>query len=128
MPISLVIEIITAVCFFTHDIILLPPKIRICLLITGVVSLILCYNFENAINIWYVFGSIGASSILIPFLGLLFINDYNVKYESIVILLPLIISSIWFMYGAPFGIDPLFPGILISILLNLLLFNKNKTY
>ena len=69
--------------------------IRICLLITGVVSLILCYNFENAINIWYVFGSIGASSILIPFLGLLFINGYNVKYESIVILLPLLI----FIFG-----------------------------
>ena len=88
------------------------------LIITGISSFILCYYFENAINMWYVFGSIAASTLLVPFIILLYYNKYQFIKSKLIIVVPLTVSILWFVLGSPLNIDPLYPGIFISIILN----------
>ena len=71
-------------------------------------------NFSNVIDIWYLSGTIGASVILIPFINSLFFN-YKTRYPEILMIIPLISSSIWIYLKNPFSIDASLHGILTSI-------------
>ena len=86
---------------------------RIGIVLSAAISIILSIYFKNALDIWYVTGSFAVSSILIPLIGI-FINKKT--YRPITtIALPVVTTSIWFLY-APYQIDPMYPGIAVSII------------
>ncbi len=91
---------------------------RIGLLITSIIAVVICISFNKVINIWYVFGSIGASSLLIPLIKIIFNPNYRIAYPAITLIVPAAIASIWIYLGYPYNIDPIFPGIVISCILN----------
>ena len=82
--------------------------------VTAISSFVIVNNFNNVIDIWYLSGTIGASVILIPFINSLFFH-YKTRYPEILMLIPLISSSIWIYLKNPFSIDALYIGILTSI-------------
>ena len=96
---------------------------RIGLLITSVIAVIICILFNKAIDVWYIFGSIGASSILIPLIKIIFKPDYKISYPTLTLIAPVAIASVWIYLGYPYNIDPIFPGIISSFILNNLFTN-----
>tara|TARA_Y100000996_G_scaffold405851_1_gene381512 strand:- start:230 stop:1009 length:780 start_codon:yes stop_codon:yes gene_type:complete len=90
---------------------------KLALLTIGVISYIIAINFKFVIDIWYIFGSIAASSLLIPFLFSIFNSNKTIKYPILTLSLPILISSIWIYLKYPFGIDLMYPGILVSAIL-----------
>ena len=91
---------------------------RIGLLITSIIAVVICISFNKVIDIWYVFGSIGASSLLIPLIKIIFNTDYKINYPTMTLIMPAAIASIWIYLGYPYNIDPIFPGMLSSFILN----------
>ena len=91
---------------------------RIGLLITSIIAVVICISFNKVIDIWYVFGSIGASSLLIPLIKIIFNTDYKINYPTMTLIMPAAIASVWIYLGYPYNIDPIFPGILSSFILN----------
>ena len=89
------------------------------LLLTSIIALIIIFFFDNAIDIWYVFGSIAASSILIPFL--LLVYDFKkTKHPMVCLILPIISCMIWALIGYPYNLDSIYPGLLVSLIINYL--------
>jgi len=103
-------------------------SIRIGMIFTSAISIILVHTFKSAINLWYVAGSYGVSSLLVPLIVALFKLD-KVKVPTMLILIPFIITSLWFLYGLsrgnyihatyPLNLEPMYPGLLSSVLLYL---------
>ena len=106
----------------SHDLIDKKNKInnKIVLIFIGAISYIISINFSFVIDIWYIFGSIAAASILIPFLLILFKPNKTIKYPNTTLLIPILISIIWIFLDYPYGIDLMYPGIFISSLLCLI--------
>ncbi len=96
---------------------------RYSLFIIGIVSFIIATNFNHVVDVWYIFGSLAASSLLIPFLLLIFKPNRIIKYPIFSMILPLITGFIWFYFEYPFGIDIMYPGLLIS---GILCMNSNE--
>ena len=90
---------------------------QIGLLFTSITTLIIIFFFNRAIDIWYVFGSIAASAILIPFLLLIY-NFKKIKRPTICLILPIISCVFWIYAGYPYNIDAIYPGLLTSIITN----------
>tara|TARA_Y100001970_G_scaffold139103_1_gene171111 strand:+ start:1946 stop:3244 length:1299 start_codon:yes stop_codon:yes gene_type:complete len=90
---------------------------QIGLLFTSIIALIIIFFFNRAIDIWYVFGSIAASAILIPFLLLIY-NFKRIKRPAICLILPIISCAFWIYAGYPYNIDAIYPGLLTSIIAN----------
>ena len=88
------------------------------LVATSLISVIICISFKNVIDIWYVFGTIGASSILIPLLNIILNPNYKIKHPTLTILTPIAVVLIWSYLGTPYGIDAIFPGLFCSMILN----------
>tara|TARA_B100000029_G_scaffold509126_1_gene597583 strand:+ start:105 stop:824 length:720 start_codon:yes stop_codon:yes gene_type:complete len=97
---------------------------QIGLLVTGFLSYLIILNFKNVVDIWYVFGSIAASTILIPFLLLIFYPNKRLKLPFTTIIIPLIIAIIWLLLEYPFGLDLMYPGILSSCVLSYFLLDR----
>ena len=91
---------------------------RIGLLITSIIAVVICISFNKVIDIWYVFGSIGASSLLIPLIKIIFNPNYRIAYPALTLIIPAAIASGWIYLGYPYNIDPIFPGMLSSFILN----------
>ena len=91
---------------------------RIGLLITSIIAVVICISFNKVIDIWYVFGSIGASSLLIPLIKIIFNPNYRIAYPALTLIIPAAIASGWIYLGYPQNIDPIFPGMLSSFILN----------
>jgi len=98
-------------------------SVQIGLLVTALLSYIIIYKFNEIVNIWYVFGSIGGATILIPFLFILFKRKN--QYPLISIIIPLFISLLWIFYEYPFNIDLMYPGFFVSLVLNYFLSAKS---
>ncbi len=84
---------------------------KIGILISGVISVILATFFKNAVDIWYVTGSFGASALLIPMLCCLY--KRRVGQPLLFILIPLVVTGAWFVSGNT-AVDPMYPGMLSS--------------
>ena len=91
---------------------------RIGLLMTSIIAVIICISFKEAIDVWYIFGSIGASSILIPLIKIIFNPHYKISYPTLTLIIPVAIACLWIYLGYPYNIDPIFPGIISSFILN----------
>ena len=93
-------------------------KVQIGVIITSIISLLIVFYFKNVIDIWYIFGSIGASSILIPLMKLFNNPKKRIFYPILTLAIPALICFIWIILGNPFGIDCLYPGIITSLCIN----------
>ena len=90
---------------------------KIALILTGIISYIIAINFNFVIDIWYIFGSIAASTLLIPFLMILFKPNKLLIYPIVTLLLPIGVSLLWIYLEYPYGLDLMYPGIIVSGLL-----------
>ena len=90
---------------------------KIALILTGIISYIIAINFNFVIDIWYIFGSIAASTLLIPFLMILFKPKKSLHYPIVTLSLPICVSLLWIYLNYPYGIDLMYPGIIVSSLL-----------
>ena len=93
---------------------------KLTLILIGIISYVIAINFSFVIDIWYIFGSIAASSILIPFLLMIFKPNKTIKYPNTTLLMPILISFLWIYLEYPYNIDLMYPGIFISSLLCLI--------
>ena len=98
-------------------------NLNVGLTITGVFSIIMCYYFREAIGYWYIFGTISASTIMIPFIFLLYNDNYYIEKPLLTLLLPLSIAVLCIITKS---IEPIYPGIISSLILTLFNSTKNK--
>lgn len=96
--------------------------------ITILASITLAMLFEHVVDIWYMVGSFTVPTLLIPLIAGL----YNIKLKNtfIIMSIPMLTSIIWYLCGKInqsmniFTIlDPMYPGILISLILYLININ-----
>ena len=96
--------------------------------ITILASITLAMLFEHVVDIWYMVGSFTVPTLLIPLIAGL----YNIKLKNtfIIMSIPMLTSIIWYLCGKMnqsiniFTIlDPMYPGILISLILYLININ-----
>ena len=92
--------------------------IRIGLFITCIASFVIVTNFKNVIDIWYLFGSLGASSLLVPFFMLINKPKIKAKDPLKILLIPFTVCGLWFYMNNPYGIDCLYIGISVSLFMN----------
>ena len=99
--------------------------------ITGIFSICLALYFENAMDIWYLAGSFVVPSLLIPLMAGLY--RINLKHVVFIMILPIIASAFWYVHGIShpssdgypgyiLGLDPMYPGVILSAIL----FNRWK--
>lgn len=103
----------------------IPFYTRLGLVISAIIALIGALYFKSIIDIWHDFGSVGTPALLVP----LFFAYYGTrkiasKAAFASIILAGGISLIWLLsrYWTPdgrywFGLEPIFPGLMISIIL-----------
>jgi SSS family solute:Na+ symporter len=115
--------------------------IRIGLAITGIVSVILAYLFPSVIKLWYIIGSLCIPPMLLPLISGYYKQLQISKLNTIcTMIISFSISLFSFLWGQintiagipeyPFGVEPFFPGFILSIViyvgLNLLKIVKQK--
>ncbi len=98
-------------------------SINIGLLITALIAIILALYFTHAIDIWYVVGSFTVPTLLIPLIFALYSID--IKCPSLCMISPCLLSASWYISGIIrsvsgypeyiLGIDPMYPGLILSI-------------
>ena len=101
----------------------IKTKTQIGLLFTSIISIILAYNFNEVIDIWYTSGSFAVSVLLLPILFYLY--DKEFCYPLFNMICSLSITFGWFSYGMinkqfgypiyPLNLEPMFPGLFTSI-------------
>jgi solute:Na+ symporter, SSS family len=103
------------------------------LIIISILSFILSMFFNNAIEMWYILGSIAVPVLLMPILAGLY--HIKIKQPLRQFLFPLLITLSWFYvgfnnldtWGYPqylFQLDPMYPGLLISFTMFIILKRK----
>ena len=88
------------------------------IIISGAISVILATFFQNALDIWYVSGSFAVSCILVPLLCVFY--RVKLRFPLIAIVLPGVVTLLWFCFGSQ-GIDPMYPGVVSSVICFLIL-------
>ena len=97
---------------------------RIGLILSAGIALVAALFFESVVDIWHDFGSVGTPALLVP-LFFSFIGKPIMKppVAFLSIILAGSVSFVWLMSGKLnidgiywLGIEPIFPGLLISIL------------
>ena len=103
---------------------------KVGLIISSLIAFLMAIYFSNAVEIWYIVGSIAVPVLLVPiFFGL---YNLNLKYPIVQLLTPLVITLFWMVngfnnlddWGYPiyiFGLDPMYPGVFSSIFLAFIL-------
>ena len=99
------------------------------LVFTALFSILLAMVFEYAVDIWYMVGSFTVPALLIPLMAGLY--QIKLKNPVLVILLPSLISITWYLHGLIhptldgfpgyiFGLEPMYPGVIVSLMLYLI--------
>ena len=96
--------------------------IRKGLIVMAIIAVLLALSIPSVVQLWYVIGSIIIPGILLPFL--ITFTKIRLNNTKIIptIILPVIVSIFWFLYGHspghyPIEIEPFYPGLLTSGLL-----------
>jgi SSS family solute:Na+ symporter len=95
---------------------------RLGLVISTLLAVILALFFRSAVDIWYVFGSIGTPALLLPvFFSFVSKRRLPTRYALLSIVTSGGLSLVWFVsrymtYSGQFwlGIQPIFPGLACS--------------
>ena len=93
------------------------------LIITALLSILLAMYFEYAVDIWYLVGSFVVPTLLFPLIAGLY--RIKVKYALLLMIMPMIVSICWYLYGLAhpsangypgyiWGLDPMYPGVILS--------------
>ena len=104
------------------------------LVITAMLSILLAMYFEYAVDIWYLLGSFIVPALLFPLIAGLY--GIKLKYAPFLMTMPMIVSICWYLYGLAYptvdgypgyiwGLDPMYPGVLVSGIL-FAVFRKGK--
>ena len=104
---------------------------RIGLILTSILSIILCISFPSVIKLWYVIGSLFIPPMLLPLLSAYFPKiKISPKLVLIIMIASFMVSLFSFIWGqwhindgVPvylFNLEPFFPGLLVSIALYLI--------
>ncbi len=97
---------------------------RIGLILSAAIALIAALFFESVVDIWHDFGSVGTPALLVP-LFFAFNGKHKMRSRTALwsIILAGSISFVWLMSGKLsadgiywLGLEPIFPGLFISIL------------
>ena len=94
------------------------PYTKVGIAVTAAISVILATFFENALDMWYVIGSFGVSTVFIPLLCIFY--NQRLRYPLLLIAFPLVVTFFWFIFS-PYDLDPMYPGLLSSVICLLLL-------
>ena len=105
-----------------------PFFTRIGLILTAVVSIVLCLLFPSVIQLWYVIGSLFIPPMLIPLLSAYFVRFKLSSNRTLIIMIcSFSLSVLSFLWGQInkiegnpdyfLGIEPFFPGFFLSIVL-----------
>ena len=93
--------------------------IRKGLVVMAFIAVLLALSIPSVIQLWYVIGSIIVPGILLPFL--MTFTQIRLDDSKIIpiMILPVIVAIFWFLYGHfsghyPMGIEPFYPGLIIS--------------
>jgi len=107
--------------------------IRFGLIIMAIIAIVLAYSFPSVVKLWYLLGSIIVPGLLIPFLLTLTKLRLRNWQGQFLLLIPVIISIIWFIMNSIFQnfslkIEPFYPGIISSIFLfvSFVIINRRK--
>ncbi len=103
---------------------------KIGLIISSLIAFSMAINFSNAMEIWYIVGSIAVPVLLVPLVFGLY--DMKLKLPILQIFIPLFITLFWIINGFKnldnggypqyiFELDPMYPGVLSSFLLAIIL-------
>jgi SSS family solute:Na+ symporter len=85
----------------------------------AIIAVLLSLSIPSIVRLWYVIGSIIVPGILLPFLMTFTQTKLNDGKIILTMILPVIIAIFWFFYGYfsghyPMGIEPFYPGLIIS--------------
>jgi len=108
---------------------------RVGLGITAIFSISLALHFEYAVDIWYLAGSFVVPALLIPLMAGLY--RIKLKHVVFIMILPIIASAFWYVHGVLhplldgypgyiWGLDPMYPGVVVSGILFTLLKRSKK--
>jgi SSS family solute:Na+ symporter len=97
------------------------------LLATAIISIILCLLIPSVIRLWYTIGTVIIPGLLIPLVTSYFDRwKVEARYAFAAMLFGWLTSTCWLLSGwsarlgstenYPFGIEPMFPGLLVSLL------------
>ncbi len=109
---------------FLDDIV--TKRTRIGLILATFIASILAIFFGSVIEIWKIFGSVSAAALLIPILSTWFPKlKMNAKSAFVLMLASAVTTILWFaikkIYAySPLGLEPLFAGGIVSILIYML--------
>lgn len=113
---------------------IVTKRTRFGLILASLIAALIAILLGSVIDIWKVFGSISSAALLIPILSTWFPKlKMNQKSVLVLMLASALITLIWFaaqkiFSAAPLGIEPLFVGGAVSILIYMgdkLILHKN---
>jgi SSS family solute:Na+ symporter len=93
------------------------------LVVSGILAIVIALFFRSVIDIWYVFGTLGTCALLIPLA-----SSFSAKWRmssrmaALSMILAPLIALIWIVPNLFFdikqfwGIDPIYPGLLTSVI------------
>ncbi len=102
------------------------------LLITGAAAIVIARWFRHVVDIWYTVGSLAVPVLLVPLLAAMYRKP--IRHPMMVMCSALTVSLAWTIYGMlnavggwpvyPFGVEPLYPGLTVSLILFILQQNR----
>lgn len=99
---------------------------QIGLIVTGLLSIVLSLLIPSVIKLWYTIGTIVIPGLLVPLLASYFERfRINARYAFAAMLFGWLTSTAWLFIGwtqrlgssefYPFGIEPMYPGLVVSV-------------
>jgi len=113
--------------------------IKIGLILTGIISIILAWLLPSVIKLWYVIGSLCIPPMLFPLLTGYYNNFQLNKIQTLwIMIISFSVSLFSFIWGQihiienyptyPFGAEPFFPGMVLSLFFYIVLNFYNSHY
>ena len=108
---------------------------RIGLIVTALLAIVPLFFFQSVIEIWKFFGSVGTPALLVPvFFSFVGNRRLPARTAFISIVVSALISLVWYLSPNAtsdgsywFSVQPIFPGLIFSILLYLFFAKKEKS-
>lgn len=111
---------------------------RFGLLLTGILSILLCILFPSVVRLWYVIGSLFIPPMLIPVLTAYFPRFAIPGSRTLAVMITgFTVSAFSFLWGTfqgadgapayPFGLEPFFPGLLAALLVYMIFLLAGRT-